>query len=71
MICVLYADQKSDDKGVAAAFKGLSKVTYATSSSDMEIDLDDDNFWEKVLPEMKTQVQPVRYLVDLLYAEAF
>jgi hypothetical protein len=47
-------DRDTEEKGAAAAFKGLSKVTYATSSSDMDINLDDDNFWEKILPEMKT-----------------
>ena len=53
-VCVCVIDRDTEEKGAAAAFKGLSKVTYATSSSDMDINLDDANFWEKILPEMKT-----------------
>ncbi len=54
VVCVRVLDRDTEEKGAAAAFKGLSKVTYATSSSDMDINLDDANFWEKILPEMKT-----------------
>ncbi|KAL6058337.1 Chromodomain-helicase-DNA-binding protein 9 [Balamuthia mandrillaris] len=38
----------------AAAMRALSKVSYATSSADMDINMEDKDFWAKVLPEYKT-----------------
>eukprot|EP01088_Endostelium_zonatum_P017641 TRINITY_DN530_c0_g1_i3.p1 TRINITY_DN530_c0_g1~~TRINITY_DN530_c0_g1_i3.p1 ORF type:complete len:1581 (-),score=597.97 TRINITY_DN530_c0_g1_i3:89-4312(-) len=43
--------EEGKEGGLSANLKKLSKVSYATSAHDLDIDLKDDNFWKKILPE--------------------
>ncbi|GAM22173.1 hypothetical protein SAMD00019534_053480 [Acytostelium subglobosum LB1] len=43
-----------DTKNKPTNLSGFSKATFASNENDMDVDIDDENFWEKVLPEYKT-----------------
>jgi len=46
-----------DQKNKPNNLSGFSKASFASNETDMNVDINDENFWEKVLPDYKTVKQ--------------